>query len=282
MVHPGTDRAASLQQIATPTMRAPGDAWSAASTADEPPAAADTPAGRRINRAIEGVSEGVLEIREHVQEVLKEVQPRLRGWLHAATAPLALAAGIVLVVLSPTAATRIGSTLFALSAVILFTASATMHRGTWSPRTSSFLRRLDHSGIFLLIAGSYTPFTLLLLTGTARTTLLCLAWGGAAAGIAFRVLWSTAPRWVYTPVYIALGWAAIFFAHDFVRSGATVVVSLLAAGGLLYTAGAVVYGLRRPNPLPDWFGFHEVFHALTVAAFVAHYVGISMATYALR
>jgi hemolysin III len=191
-------------------------------------------------------------------------------------------AGIVLVALSPTPAIRTGSAIFALSAVILFSASATLHRGGWSPRTNAILTRLDHSSIFLLIAGSYTPFTLLLLDGSSRTVLLWVAWGGAAAGIAFRVLWGAAPRWVYTPIYIGLGWAAVVFADDFVRNGTPAVVLLLALGGLLYTVGAVVYGVRRPNPFPSWFGFHEVFHALTVAAFLAHYAGISIATYALR
>jgi len=242
----------------------------------------DAPSPTTLDRAIGGVSEGVSDLRDSAHEVLAEVIPRLRGWLHAATAPLTLAAGVVLIVLSPTPATRTGSAVFAASAVILFTASATMHRGRWSPRVNAILTRLDHSSIFLLIAGSYTPFTLLLLDGESRTVLLCLAWGGAAAGIAFRVLWTTAPRWVYTPVYIALGWAAVFFADDFVRNGSGWVVGLLAAGGLLYTLGAVVYGFRRPNPFPAWFGFHEIFHAFTIAAFAAHYAGVSIATYSLR
>jgi hemolysin III len=235
-----------------------------------------------LNRAIDGMADGVTELRDQVHDMVVEIKPRLRGWLHAATAPLALAAGIVLIALSPTVPTRIGSTVFAVSAIILFTASATMHRGKWSPRTNAILTRLDHSSIFLLIAGSYTPFALLLLAGQPRIMLLCLTWGGAAAGITFRALWATAPRYVYTPIYMALGWACIFFADDFIRNGSVAVVSLIVAGGLLYTLGAVVYGLRRPNPVPAWFGFHEVFHALTIAAFTAHYIGVSIATYALR
>ena len=119
------------------------------------------------------------ELSGRVEEAIAEVKPHLRGWLHAATAPLALAAGIVLVALSPTAMTRFGSAVFAASALALFTASATMHRGNWSRRTATWLRRLDHSSIFLLIAGSYTPFTLLLLEGSERTALLTIAWGGA-------------------------------------------------------------------------------------------------------
>lgn len=226
--------------------------------------------------------EGLNDVRDHVERVLDEAIPKLRGWSHALISPLTLAAGVILVALSPTPAIRTGSAIFALSAVILFTASATLHRGGWSPRTNAILTRLDHASIFLFIAGSYTPFALLLLEGSSRTALLWVAWGGATAGIAFRVLWSTAPRWVYTPIYVAQGWAAVLFAGDFVRNGSPGVVLLLALGGLLYTLGAVVYGLQRPNPYPSWFGFHEVFHALTIAAFAAHYAGVSIATYALR
>jgi len=219
---------------------------------------------------------------ETVREVIDEVKPRLRGWLHAATAPLALVAGIVLFVLSPTPMTRIGSAIFALSALALFTASATMHRGRWSPRTNLWLRRLDHSSIFLLIAGSYTPFTLLLLHGGQRTQLLVIAWGGAGLGILFRLFWTSAPRWLYTPIYIALGWAAVFYFPDFFDRASPAVLVLMVAGGLIYTVGGVVYGFRRPNPFPRWFGFHEVFHSLTIVAFTTHYVGVSLATYSLR
>ncbi len=216
-------------------------------------------------------------------ELLAEVKPRMRGWLHAATAPVALAAGVLLVLLSPNGAPRVGSAVFALCALVLFTVSATMHRGGWSPRTELVLTRLDHASIFLLIAGTYTPFSLLMLQGSDRVVLLSVAWSGAALGIAFRMLRPQAPRWVYTPIYLALGWVAVFFAPDFAHyTGAAAAVILLALGGLLYTLGGIVYGLRRPNPLPRWFGFHEVFHAFTVVAFAAHYAGISIATYALR
>ncbi len=228
-------------------------------------------------------AESVTErIGEQVREVIDEVKPQLRGWLHAATAPLALAAGIVLVALSPTPSTRIGSAIFAFSALALFTASASLHRGTWSPRTNLWLRRLNHSSIFLLIAGSYTPFTLILLDGAERTSLLAIAWGGAALGIAFRLFWATAPRWLYTPIYMALGWAAVFYLPSFFASASTAVIALLVAGGVLYTVGGVIYGFRWPNPSPRWFGFHEVFHTLTIVAFATHYTGISLATYALR
>jgi hemolysin III len=217
-----------------------------------------------------------------VREVIEEVKPHLRGWLHAATAPLALAAGIVLFVLSPTTTTRVGSAVFALSALALFTASALMHRGRWSPRTGLWLRRLDHSSIFLLIAGSYTPFTLLLLHGRQRTELLAIAWGGAALGVVFRLFWAGAPRWLYTPIYMALGWAAVFYLPSFFDRASPAVLLSMIAGGVLYTVGGMVYGFRRPDPFPRWFGFHEVFHSFTILAFVSHYVGVSLATYSLR
>jgi hemolysin III len=224
----------------------------------------------------------VEEAGEHVREMLDEVKPKLRGWLHAASAPLTLVAGVVLILLSPDAATRLGSAIFAASALMLFTVSAVYHRGTWSPQVWAFLRRFDHANIFLLIAGSYTPFTLLLLEGADRTVLLTVVWVGAGLGVLFRIFWAGAPRWLYTPIYIALGWAAVFYAPEFMASASTAVLTLMVVGGLLYTLGALVYGLQRPDPWPAWFGFHEVFHTLTILAFVTHYVGISIATYSLR
>jgi hemolysin III len=227
---------------------------------------------------------------DSLADAVAEVKPRLRGWLHLASAPLTLAAGIVLIALSPTAGTRIGSAVYAASAVLLFTVSAVYHRGHWSPTWHARLRRFDHANIFLLIAGSYTPFSLLLLDGTARTVLLVVVWSAALVGVLFRVLWIDAPRWLHTPIYIVVGSTAVFFlpaltqgAREQVGGGVgTAVLLLVIAGGALYTVGAVVYGLRRPDPWPSWFGFHEVFHSLTILAFVAHYVGVSIATYSLR
>jgi hemolysin III len=229
------------------------------------------------------------ELSERVDEVMAEVKPRLRGWLHLAVAPLALAAGIVLVLLSPDLTTRLGSAVFALSAFVLFTVSAIYHRGRWSPRTQAVLQRLDHSNIFILIAGSCTPFALLFLEPADRWLMLSIVWGGALAGVAMKVLWTGAPRWVSAPIYIALGWAPIFFFGDFVDGamayGDTVgvaVLVLIVTGGALYTLGGLVYGTQRPNPWPSWFGFHEVFHSFTVVAFAAHYAGVLVATYSLR
>jgi len=243
----------------------------------------------RRDRIEHAVEHAVDRASERVAHTVAEVKPHLRGWLHAGTAPLTLVAGIVLVALSPTATTRVGSALFVASALLVFTVSAVYHRGTWSPRTWAFLRRFDHANIFVLIAGSYTPFALLFLDGTARVTLLAVVWAAAAAGVAFRVLWTDAPRWLYTPMYIALGWAAVFFVPDFVDGAgrfstgvAVATLVLVAVGGIFYTLGGVVYGFKRPDPSPRWFGFHEVFHAFTVVAFASHYVGVSLATYSLR
>ena len=228
-------------------------------------------------------------VAEAVAEAVAEVKPRLRGWLHLGTAPLTLAAGIVLVALSPTSTTRVGSAIFATTAVVLFTVSAIYHRGTWSPGVWAFLRRFDHSNIFLLIAGSYTAFALLLLEGTQRTVLLWVVWSGAVAGVLFRVFWAGAPRWFYLPIYLALGWAAIFFLPGFLEGAGRLGVgvgaatfTLILVGGGLYTLGGVVYGFQRPNPWPRWFGFHEVFHTFTILAFATHYIGVSLATYSLR
>jgi hemolysin III len=234
------------------------------------------------HEATSHAAEAVEHLGDHLAAVVAEVKPRLRGWLHAVTSPLTLAAGVVLIVLSPTAATRVGSTIFMGSAVLLFSVSAIYHRGSWSPRTWSVLQRFDHANIFLLIAGSYTPFTLIMLEGTTQMVMLTVVWGGAALGVALRLFWRRAPRWAFVPIYIGLGWAAVFVADEFAAGSTTAVMALVAAGGLLYTLGGVVYGFRKPDPFPSWFGFHEVFHTLTIAAFVTHYVGVSLATYSLR
>ncbi len=214
-----------------------------------------------------------------VEEVVRAVKPHLRGWLHAGAFPVSLVAGLVLVVLADGTRETVATAIYAVTAVLLFGVSALYHRGNWSPKTEKMLKRLDHSNIFLIIAGTYTPFSIILLHNDGGTTLLWIVWSAALAGIAFRVLWVGAPRWLYTPVYIALGWVAAFYISDIFDAGGAAVVTLIAVGGLLYSVGAVVYATKRPNPSPRWFGFHEVFHALTIGAFAVHYVAISIATY---
>lgn len=221
------------------------------------------------------------EVGDRLRDTVDEIKPRLRGWLHTATVPLSLAAGIVLVVLSPGGEARTGAVVFTVTSVLLFTVSAIYHTPSWGTRVHGVLQRLDHANIFLLIAGTYTPFALLLLDARNAEVLLTIVWVGALLGVAFRVLWVGAPRWLYVPVYVALGWAAAFWAGDFAASANTPVLTLMVVGGLLYSLGGLVYAFQKPDPLPRWFGFHEVFHALTIAAFTVHYVGISLATYAV-
>ena len=219
--------------------------------------------------------------RERLHEAVELIKPHLRGCLHACTFPLAVVAGLALVMTSPTTTSAVGSGVFAMSATMLFGGSALFHRGRWSPRGHDLMRRLDHANIFLLIAGTHTAIAMLHLDPGSRRAMLVLVWGGAAAGIAFRMLWLAAPRWVYVAVYFAQGAAALIWLGEFARAAQTAVLVLILAGGALYSLGGLVYGLRRPDPLPRWFGFHEVFHTLTVVAFAAHYAGIALATRAL-
>lgn len=214
--------------------------------------------------------------------VLDGVNPRLRGWIHAGMAPVVLVAGIVLVALSPTSTARAANVVFWVSALMLFGTSAVYHRGRWSPRVAGVLRRMDHTNIFLIIAGTYTPLSVLLLDAPTARTLLIIVWSGALVGLLMRVFWLNAPRWLYTPIYVALGWVAVWFLPDFADAGGTAVLWLVIAGGIAYTVGAVVYGLKRPNPSPRWFGFHEIFHTLTVVGYSCHYIAVSIATYAGR
>ncbi|WP_374058162.1 PAQR family membrane homeostasis protein TrhA [Marinitenerispora sediminis] len=212
-------------------------------------------------------------------DLLRAVKPRLRGWLHLGTAPLALAAGIVLVALAPTGLSRLASAVYALSSVLLFSTSAVYHVGRWTSRGMAVLRRLDHSNIYLIIAGTYTPFVLLVLEGTLRTAMTALIWGAAIAGVVFKMCWLNAPRWLSTALYIAVGWVAVLFIPQLVGGTHPATWILILVGGILYSVGAVVYALRWPNPAPRWFGFHEIFHSLTIAAYVCHYVAVSFVVY---
>jgi hemolysin III len=206
--------------------------------------------------------------------VADEVKPRLRGHLHAVLAPVAAVAGTIQVLAAPTAAGKMAAAVFGLGAVLLFAVSASYHTRSWGEPARVLLKRWDHANIFVLIACSYTPFAVLMLPADSARTLLAVVWTGALLGAAFQVLWVHAPRWLYVPIYIGLGWAAVFWADEFAAAGAPTVLTLVVLGGVLYTLGAVVYGVKRPNPAPAWFGFHEVFHAFTIAGYLAHYTGV--------
>jgi len=209
-----------------------------------------------------------------VTEALDAVKPRLRGWLHAVVAPLAALAGILLVVRAESTSAKIVSAVFCFGSVLLFGVSAAYHTRTWPEPVRLFLKRWDHANIFVLIACSYTPFATLMLPTSAARVLLIVVWTGALLGAAFQVLWVHAPRWLYVPIYVGLGWAAVFWAGDFADAGKPAVLVLIVLGGVFYTIGAVVYGLKRPDPAPAWFGFHEIFHTMTIAAFITHYLAV--------
>lgn len=205
----------------------------------------------------------------------EDVKPTWRGWIHAGTFPVTIVAGIVLLVLAEGPAAKWSSAVFVLSSMLLFGNSALYHRFNWKPRTRILLKRIDHANIFLLIAGSYTPITVLALPPEKAVLLLTIVWTGAILGIAFRVFWIHAPRWLYVPLYLLLGYGALIFIVDFFDANA-VMMTLILIGGLCYTVGAVIYALKKPNPIPGVFGFHEIFHTLTVLAFLCHFVAITI------
>ena len=199
-------------------------------------------------------------------------KPKLRGVIHLVMSPVSLVAGLVMISAASELRGRITLGIFTLTAVTLFTCSALYHRVKWSEKYRGLWRRIDHANIPILIAGTYTPFAVFLLNDSQRKILLIAVWAGALTTAFLRIVWLKAPRWLYVAAYILLGWAALAFIPTFYRNGGVVVFILIVLGGLFYTAGGVVYALKKPNFNVNWFGFHELFHALTAAAFVCHLI----------
>jgi hemolysin III len=199
-----------------------------------------------------------------------EIKPTWRGWLHAGTFPVAIVAGIVLIAFAQGAPAKWAAAVFMATSMLLFGASAVYHRFTWGPRAKAVLKRIDHANIFLLIAGTYTPIAVLALPPDKGALLLTVVWSGALVGILFRVFWVGAPRWLYVALYLVLGWAAVMYIVDLFQANAAMMI-LVIVGGVLYTLGAIVYAMKRPNPWPGRFGFHEIFHVCTVLAFLCHW-----------
>lgn len=225
----------------------------------------------RTSEPPQTVGHGLEALAEHL-----DLKPKLRGWLHFGAGPLAFVLGLGLLVVVPDRSLRLAVACYVATTVLLFSVSASYHLGAGGPRTQDFLQRLDHANIYLFIAGSYTPFGAALPDPAIRFRVLVLVWMIAIAGVVVRVSWRSAPRWVSVASYVGLGWVAVFFLPNLWRAFGSIVVSLMVVGGLLYTAGGIVYARKRPNPAPDWFGFHEVFHALTITAFAVQFAAIVM------
>ena len=203
------------------------------------------------------------------------VKPLLRGVLHQAAFAVSLVVGTLLVVGAEGGRHRLAAAVFAGSAAACFGASALYHRVTWTPHMRLWMRRVDHAGVYLLIAGTYTPVSLLALSGAWRPVVLAVVWGGALAAIVLKFVWVAAPKWLAVAIALALGWVAVVALPQLATRLNPAAVVLLVVGGLLYTAGAVVYARRRPDPFPTVFGYHELFHALTIVAVACQYVAIA-------
>ncbi|NYH44244.1 hemolysin III [Micromonospora jinlongensis] len=210
-------------------------------------------------------------------------KPRMRGWLHTYAFFVALVSGIVLCSIAATRpgwAPLVSCVIYSLTVCGLFGTSALYHRRVWSERGYQIMRRMDHSMIFVFIAGTYTPLCVMLLDPRPATVMLVLVWGGALAGVALKLVWPHAPRWVSAPLYLALGWVAVAMLPDILHGGGVTALVLLVVGGAIYSVGAVFYALRRPNPWPTVFGHHEFFHACTLLAALCHHIAIYFALFA--
>lgn len=211
-----------------------------------------------------------------------DLKPRLRGWLHAYAAAISVASGASLIaVAAASRGPRAGwsTAIYAATVTLLFATSALYHRLAWGPRGHSVMKRLDHSMIFVFIAGTYTPIAVLTLSRVSAVAVLSVVWSGAVFGVLLQSAWLAAPRWAPVPCYVGLGWVAVFVMPGLLHGAGVAAFTLLVAGGVVYTLGAVVYGARRPDPAPQVFGFHEVFHACTVVAALCHYVAIWLAVF---
>ncbi|CAM3170121.1 membrane protein [Williamsia sp. D3] len=210
--------------------------------------------------------------------LLAELKPRMRGWIHLYAGFVAIVTGLVLVavawaLIGPMAALACG--IYALTVCGLFGVSATYHRVDWTSDTAKlWMKRADHSMIFIFIAGSYTPFCVMGLEPPEQVAVLVVVWTGALAGVTLKVLWPGSPRWLGVPLYILLGWTIVAVIPELIDSVGVAVVVLLAVGGLFYTIGGVLYATRWPDPWPTTFGHHEFFHACTVIAAIVHYIAV--------
>jgi hemolysin III len=217
-----------------------------------------------------------LEQAKHEIEQAIRNRPRMRGVSHQWAFFVSLALAVPLIITAPAGKGTLAAAIYAACVTLLFGTSALYHRVTWrTDAARRWMRRLDHSAIFLLIAGTYTPFALLVLHGSLADVVLAVVWSGAVGGILLKLLWIDAPKWLAAIIYVGLGWVAVAVTPDLIGQVGVVASILVATGGILYTLGAVTYALRRPDPIPTVFGYHEVFHALVIVAAALQYAVIA-------
>ncbi|HEX2391284.1 MAG TPA: hemolysin III family protein [Solirubrobacterales bacterium] len=233
-------------------------------------------AADRAAAAKEAVGDRATAAREATVEAIAAVKPRLRGVSHEWAFFLSLGFGAALILLAKTPKATLAVAIYAVSLSALFGTSALYHRVNWTrPNVRLWMRRLDHSMIFFLIAGTYTPFALLVLHGALANAILLVVWIGAIAGAVVEMIWIDHPKWVAALIYLSLGWVVVVAFPELWSAIGVGGALLVAAGGLLYTAGAVVYATQRPNPNPAIFGYHEIFHLFVIAAAVAHFSAVA-------
>jgi hemolysin III len=265
------ERVTEAKSVATERMS------EAKAAAGERVTVAKTAASDRVTEAKAAASERVTEAKTAAEDLIAIAKPRLRGVTHEWAFFISLVAGAALIVAAPSGQSRIAMAIYAFSLSGLLGTSALYHRVNWRrPEIRKWMRRLDHSMIFLLIAGTVTPFALLVMSGPLASALLIAVWAGAVAGIVVEVIWVDAPKWVSTIVYLAVGWIGLLGFPAIVVAAGVGAGALIAAGGVLYTAGAVVYARQRPDPNPAVFGYHEIFHVLVLAAAAAHFAAIAI------
>ena len=232
--------------------------------------------GERVDAARAAAGERVEAAKAAAVDLQQKVKPKLRGVVHGYSFPVSVLAGALLVVFASGGRERLALAVYAISLSALLGTSALYHRVDWRrPAARMWMRRLDHSMIFLLIAGTVTPFALLTMSGTWSTAILIAVWTGAAIGVAIELLWTGSPKWVSVVIYLIVGWiGAVAFPH-IVGTAGIFAGLLIATGGILYTVGAVVYATQRPDPNPTYFGYHEVFHLFVIGAAASHFAAIA-------
>jgi hemolysin III len=230
--------------------------------------------GRKVAR--DAIGERATAAKDAAADAIAAVKPRLRGVSHEWAFFISLFLGAALIIAAKTPKATLAVAIYAVSLSALLGTSALYHRVNWArPNARRWMRRLDHSMIFFLIAGTYTPFALLVLNGPLADAILVVVWIGAIAGAIVEMVWIEHPKWVAALIYLSLGWVAVISFPELWSSMGTTGTLLVAAGGLLYTAGAVVYAIQRPNPNPRVFGYHEIFHLLVIAAAAAHFAAVA-------